>query len=71
MAETFDLVGFGPDEARRYALLWAELEQRGTMISSHDLQIAATALVRGWPLLTLDLAGFDRIDDLEVVSPTP
>ncbi len=70
LVEAFDVLPFGAAEARRYALVWAELEARGQKLSAHDLQITATALARDWPLLTADVRHFGRIDGLEVVAPS-
>lgn len=52
--------------ARAHAELWAELESNGNSINSHDLWIAATALVYDLEVLTLDLRDFGRVPGLRV-----
>jgi tRNA(fMet)-specific endonuclease VapC len=64
--QPFDLV-----EARCHARLWADLETRGVMIGTHDLQIAATALASGHEVGTLNIAEFQRVPGLTVVDATP
>jgi predicted nucleic acid-binding protein len=54
--------------AERAADLWVELERAGHLIPAFDLLIGATALERGWPLLTLH-AHFERVPGLRVVRP--
>jgi predicted nucleic acid-binding protein len=57
----FDLVC-----ARAHARLGAELARRGTTVGTHDLMIGATALARGFSVLTRDRRSFPRIPDLEL-----
>lgn len=40
---------------------------RGSVIGAHDLLIAATALEHELPLLTGNVAEFERVPDLNVV----
>lgn len=63
-------VPFDLEIARRHAQLWAELETSGSRIGPHDLQIAATALVLGWPVATLNVREFERVPGLTLV-PLP
>ena len=48
------VLSFDAEVAKRHAALWADLQLRGCVIGSHDLQIAATALVHGHHLATLN-----------------
>lgn len=41
-----------------------DLETRGCIIVSHDLQIAGVALSRGWTLATNNTREFSRVADL-------
>ncbi len=62
---------FGLLEARRHAALWAMLAAKGVQIGPHDLQIAATALARGYVLATLNEREFRRIPGLDLLDLTP
>jgi len=55
--------------ARTHAQVWANLEERGDQIGTHDLWIAANALVHGFGVVTLDRADFDRVEGLRVLAP--
>jgi predicted nucleic acid-binding protein len=55
------IIPFDLAAARVHAELWAELSARGVTIGPHDLQIAATALMLGWPISTLNVAEFQRV----------
>lgn len=61
---TVPTIAFTLQIARLHARLWADLAARGRVPGAHDLQIAATAISLGWPLLTLDRRAFDGIPDL-------
>lgn len=53
---------------RTGARVWAELEQRGQTIPVLDLLIGATALTRGWALVTRDVRHFGRVSGLELIE---
>jgi predicted nucleic acid-binding protein len=57
----FDLVC-----ARAHARLGAELARRGATVGTHDLMIGATALARGFSVVTRDRRSFPRIPGLEI-----
>ncbi len=57
----FDLVC-----ARAHARLGAELARRGITVGTHDLMIGATALARGFSVVTRDQRSFSRIPGLEI-----
>ena len=57
----FDLVC-----ARAHARLGAALSRRGVTVGTHDLMIGATALARGYSVITRDRRSFPRIPGLEI-----
>ncbi len=57
----FDLVC-----ARAHARLGAALARRGISVGTHDLMIGATALARGFSVVTRDRRSFPRIPGLEI-----
>ena len=54
--------------ARLYAQIEAYLASVGTPIDRADLEIAVTALARGWAVATLDHTDFDRVPGLVVIG---
>lgn len=52
--------------ARAHAEIWARLESEGSLISAHDLWIAATALAHGMPVATVNVQHFERVPGLDV-----
>jgi tRNA(fMet)-specific endonuclease VapC len=60
------VIPFGLAEARVHARIWATLAAAGTPIGAHDLQVAATALVAGSAVATLDDAEFSRVPALAI-----
>ena len=65
------VIPFGLAEARAHARIWAELAGAGALIGAHDLQIAATALVAGSEVATLNLNEFSRVPGLPLAAITP
>ncbi len=57
----FDLVC-----ARAHARLGADLARRGVTVGTHDLMIGATAVARGFSVVTRDRRSYPRIPGLEV-----
>jgi len=57
---------FGLAEARIHAVIWAQLQFRGTPIGAHDLLIAATALSLGFRLATGNAREFGVVPGLSV-----
>lgn len=57
------------ETARHHARIWAHLESAGTMIGSHDVIVAATALELGSSVATFNRRHFDRVPGLKVVVP--
>lgn len=60
---------FDLDAARAHARLFVELSTSGQMIGANDLVIAATALTRGYSVLTHNLRHFERVPGLIVLRP--
>lgn len=65
------LLAFDLAQARVHARIWADLEMRGQMIGTHDLQIAATGLANGHDVATLNVKEFQRVPGLNVIDATP
>jgi tRNA(fMet)-specific endonuclease VapC len=62
------ILPFDLPQARVHAQLWADLSARGVTIGPHDLQIAATAQLLGWPVATLNAGEFQRVIGLKVID---
>lgn len=58
---------FDLDAARVHARIWADLVSADTAPGAHDLMIAATAVVRGWPVATRNERDFARVPGLVVL----
>lgn len=65
------VIDFEMTVARRHAQLWAELEVARKMIGPHDLLIAATALVHGHALATLNTSEFAHVPELRMADVAP
>jgi predicted nucleic acid-binding protein len=63
------VLAFDLDAARTHARLAAELAAIGQPIGANDLLIAATALSRGYSVLTHNLRHFERVPGLGVQRP--
>lgn len=59
---------FSRSEALVHARIWANLEKTGQRIGDHDLIIAATALVHGYAVATLNENEFKRIPNLRLTA---
>lgn len=55
--------------ARRAALMDADLIRKNLQIGIKDIFIAATCLAHNFPLLTVNIRHFDRIDGLQLIDP--
>ena len=71
MLTNVPVIPFGLAEARAHARIWAELAAAGVLIGAHDLQIAATALVAGSEVATLNVTEFGRVPGLPLAELTP
>jgi len=65
------VIPFGLAEAWAHARIWAELANAGPLIGTHDLQIAATALVANSAVATLTVHEFSRVPRLQLAELTP
>ncbi|HME72393.1 MAG TPA: PIN domain-containing protein [Myxococcota bacterium] len=66
LLSSMPVIPFDPVCARAHARLGAELARRGVTVGTHDLMIGATALARGFSVLTRDQRSFPRIPGLDV-----
>lgn len=67
---TYPAHPFDADVATIHAERWAALTSRGSHIGAHDLIIAATALLHGHRVATLNEGEFSRVPGLTVVVPS-
>jgi tRNA(fMet)-specific endonuclease VapC len=63
---TLPVIPFDLSAARTYARLFVDLRKSGRTVGAHDLQIAATALSRGFEVATHDARDFGRVPGLAV-----
>ena len=63
---SFPLFDFDLAAARVYASVWATLQRRRTIVSSHDLMIAATAISRGYSVATFNVRDYRKIEGLSL-----
>lgn len=67
----FEIVPLAPPIANAAADVMGALRAEGQPIDDlHDIYIAATAMVRQLPLLTANVADFERVADIEVIDWT-
>jgi tRNA(fMet)-specific endonuclease VapC len=64
----FDVLALTDEIIEIFAVLRADLRQRGQLISDFDLLIAATAIRFEMTLVTRNLRHFERIDGLKIYS---
>jgi tRNA(fMet)-specific endonuclease VapC len=64
MVSVVNILPFGNDEARRAAMIRADLEKRGESIGPYDVLIAGTALANNGILVTHNVREFQRIAGL-------
>jgi tRNA(fMet)-specific endonuclease VapC len=69
--EAVPVLPFDLRVARVHARLSAELARSGRRIGAHDLEIAATALAHGQPVLTANPRDFARVPGLAVHHLAP
>lgn len=69
--ETIPLLNFDEKVARVYAEIYAYcLKPRAKSSANvHDLQIAATALAYGYPVLTSNVQDFEKIPGIIILTP--
>ncbi len=69
LLETIPVLPFDLRDARTCGRLLATLMAQGQLIGVHDAQIAATALTRGYGVLTDNVRDFERVPGLTVTTP--
>lgn len=62
----FDIIPFDDIDAEVYGLIRADLERKGQIIGSYDMQIAAQAVSKGLILVTNNTGEFSRIETLKI-----
>ena len=62
----FDIIPFDDIDAEVYGLIRADLERKGQIIGSYDMQIAAQAISKGLILVTNNTGEFSRIETLKI-----
>ncbi|QQV74848.1 tRNA(fMet)-specific endonuclease VapC [Rickettsia tillamookensis] len=62
------ILPFKAEEARIYAKIIDNLRKEKITIDTNDMLIATTAITHGYPLLTLNMKDFKRIQGLEVLT---
>jgi tRNA(fMet)-specific endonuclease VapC len=63
------IIPYTEQTAYEHARIWANLESSGTMISSYDVIVAATALERGSAVATFNRRHFIQVKGLKFVEP--
>lgn len=66
--EPYASIPFDDAAAETYASIRADLEAQGRVIGDHDMLIAATALSRQATLITRNVAEFQRVPGLRLLS---
>ena len=66
MVSVVNILPFGDDEARRAAMIRADLEKRGESIGPYDVLIAGTALANNGILVTRNVGEFQRVKGLQI-----
>ena len=62
----FDIIPFDDNDAEVFGIIRADLENRGQIIGSYDMQIAAQAISNDLILVTNNTGEFERIKDLKL-----
>ena len=62
----FDIIPFDDEDAEVFGLIRADLENRGQIIGSYDMQIAAQALSKKLILVTNNTSEFSRVTELKI-----
>jgi len=65
-ASGFDILPFDDNDAEVFGLIRADLEKRGQVIGSYDMQIGAQAISNDLILVTNNTGEFERIKDLKL-----
>lgn len=68
LQKSFIVLAFTKEIAMRAARLDVDLIRRNLQIGIKDTMIAATCLVHNFPLLTINIRHFDRVDGLQLID---
>ena len=66
----FDILSFDDSDAVVFGMIRADLEMRGEVIGSYDMQIAAQAVARELTLVTNNTRDFGRVQHLRLENWT-
>jgi len=66
ISSLLDLYSFDESAAGKYAVIRAQLEREGKVISERDTQIASIAMANKLTVVTHNVREFDRVDKLKV-----
>jgi len=61
-----NVLPFTECDARHLALIWAQLESKGTLIGPYDALIALTAVAKNGVLITNNTDEFQRVSNLTI-----
>lgn len=62
----FSIIPFDDNDAEVFGLIRADLERRGQIIGSYDMEIAAQAIAKNYTLVSNNTAEFERIPMLQL-----
>lgn len=62
----FTIIPFDDNDAEVFGLIRADLEKRGQIIGSYDMEIAAQAIAKNYILVSNNTAEFERIPMLQL-----
>lgn len=62
----FSIIPFDDNDAEVFGLIRADLERRGQIIGSYDMEIAAQAIAKHYTLVSNNTAEFERIPMLQL-----
>ena len=68
LCQPFAILPWTREVSWRYGAIYRQLQARGNLIGANDLWIAATAVVHGMPVVTSNVAEFQRVEGLAVVG---
>jgi predicted nucleic acid-binding protein len=65
-----NVLPFSGETADKASEICVSLERRGEPLEVRDLFIAASAMIRGVPLITRNVSHFKRIPEIRVITPS-
>jgi tRNA(fMet)-specific endonuclease VapC len=67
LTDGLNIIPFNEDVAIKSGQIYQELRKKNQLIEFRDIFIAATCLIHGLPLATLNKKHFERIDNLVLI----